>query len=223
MIFAPGANQGPLAGMLLSGPGGAALGLILFVIFRALPASPAQQWVTLLVCCSILVMVTLYLIMPGPDLRGHIEDIQIESCKQPIEALYSATRYWEGQTALRPAAARSGWQEDSREMLQNDNGVILGVLIIREKAIFEEHKPWNRGRIVAADWRTVNAQKTFYARYAGGSCANYATGRRSLQFNDLYFYGVPRDLGWPPRKAPNFLNLQTLESIPEIGRGLTGN
>lgn len=216
MIFAPDANQGPLVGILLSGPGGAALGLILWGVFRLLRVSPEAERGVLWTCGAALVVVTLYLIMPGPAFHGNVEDVQIQSCKPPIAALNDAVRYWDrrlpGTQGVRP-----NWREDSRAMLQKDNGVILDVLILREKPIYEERKPWNKGRIVPSAWQAMNAPKTFYASYAGGSCANYAAGTRSLLFNDLYFYDYP-NLGWPPRKVPNFLDLQTLAPIPAAYR-----
>jgi hypothetical protein len=224
MTFAPDANQGPLVGIFLSGPGGAFLGLLLYAFFRLSDISPARQWQALLVSCVFLATVTLYLIMPGPVLCGYIEDVQIESCKEPIEALDDGIKYWDEQFARpRMSPPRAGWKDDSREMLQSDQGVVVGVSINRQKKLYEERKPWNMGHIVAEDWKTVNTKKTYYAQYAGSSCAGYAIGTRSLQFNDLYFYGVPTGLGWPPRKVPNFLNLQTLESVPEKYREFAGN
>ena len=222
MIFAPDANQGPLVGILLSGPGGAVLGLLLYAVCRLLGVSPAWQWRTLLTCGAALAGVTLYLVMPGPAFHGYIEDVQINSCKPPIDALDGAIKYWERQAAGREFTGRPGWREDARTLLQNDNGVVLDVLILRQKPIFEERKPWNQGHVAVSDWQAVNTPKTFYARYAGGSCANYPAGTRSLQFNDLYFYGYPKGLGWPPRKVPDFLDLQTLELIPDIYRGAAG-
>jgi hypothetical protein len=222
MIFAPDANQGPLVGILFSGPGGVVLGLLLYVIFRLLGIPPVWEWRALLACGMTLAAVTLYLVMPEPAFHGYIEDVEITSCRPLIEGLDDAIRYWDGQIAKRPESARTGWQEDSRAMLQSDNGVILDVFIVRHRPLFEERKPWNTGRIVPADWQAVNASKTFYARYRGGSCANYPAATRSLQFNDLYFYGYPEGLGWPPRKASDFLGLQTLDSVPDAYRRFAG-
>jgi hypothetical protein len=222
IIFAPDANQGPLVGILFSGPGGLVLGLLLCVIFRLLRIPPVWEWRMLLACGTTLAAVTLFLVMPGPAFHGYIEDVEITSCKPLMEGFDDAIRYWDGQVAKRPDSARPGWREDSRAMLQSDNGVILDVLIVRQRPLFVERKPWNKGRIVAADWQVVNASKTFYARYRGSACANYPTATRSLQFNDLYFYGYPEGLGWPPRKASDFLGLQTLDSIPDAYRRFAG-
>lgn len=223
VIFAPGANQGPLVGILISGPGGAVLGLLLFAAFRLLSVSPARQWRTLWVCSAILAIVTLYLILPAPEFHGYIEDVHIDSCKRPIEAVDDAIRYWDQQIAPRPADARPGWQEDSRDMLQNDDGVVLTVTIVRSRKVAEKQKPWDKGRATAEEWQPVDTQKSYYARYAGSVCGNYGAGTRSVLFNDQYFYGYPTNLGWPPTKLANFLNLQTVEPVPEKYRKFIGD
>jgi hypothetical protein len=215
LIFAPDANQGPLVGILISGPGGALLGGLLCGLCRLLRVSHSRQWQGIWICCLILAAATVFLIMPKPVLRGDLEEVQILSCRRPIEAADEASGDWDTRMASRPDAARPGWREDSREMLQNDDGVILGVDIVRARTLFEERKPWNKGNILASSWRPVNAQKSYYARYAGGSCSGYATGARAIVFNDLFFYGAPNNLGWPPKQAANFLDLQTLDLVAD--------
>jgi hypothetical protein len=215
LIFVPDANQGPLVGILISGPSGALLGGLLCGLCKLLRVFPSRQWQGIWICSLILVVATLFLIMPKPALRGDLEEVQILSCRQPIEAADEASRYWDARMASRPDAARLGWREDSREMLQNDAGVILGVDIIRARTLFEARKPWNKGNILASGWRPVNAQKPYYARYAGGSCTDYPTGTRKIVFNDRFFDSVPNNLGWPPKQVANFLDLQTLDSVAD--------
>lgn len=214
LVFAPDANQGPLVGILLSGPGGVVLGAILAVFCKAVGLPVAIQWHVLWICGTLFGLVVLYLIMPGPEFHGYIEDVQIESCERPIDVADDAIRYWRGQIAPRPEAARPGWEKDSREMLAQDGGIVLTVTITRQESISEERKPWNKGSIQAGGWQDVGTQKTFYARYAGGSCDAYPAGTQTKLFDDLYFYGYPKNLGWPPQKVVNFLNLQTLEPVP---------
>lgn len=214
MIFAPSANQGPLVGILISGPGGVVLGAVLFAVSRLSNSSPKRQWQTLLGCSAILAAVTLYLIMPAPEFHGYLQDVTIQSCKRPIDVADDAIAHWNKQIARRPSAARAGWQEDSREMLETDSGVIVSVTLIKEREISEKQKPWNKGQVVAGAWEDVNADKTYYAQYAGSSCAAYPSGMHAVVFNDQFFYGYPKNLGWPPRKIINFLDLQTISSVP---------
>jgi len=223
LIFAADANQGPLVGILFSGPGGAVLGVLLWGLFKLLPVTAALKRRSLWICSLVLAIVTLYFVMPEPALRGDVEEVQINSCKRPIEAIDDAVAYWDARFASNSTGTRPGWKEDSRQMLQNDDGVILGVDIVRARTLREERKPWNKGNILASSWRTVDDQKSYYARYAGGSCSDYALGAHAILFNDRFFGGVPTNLGWPPKKAANFLDLQTLDSIPNLYREYAGD
>jgi hypothetical protein len=223
MIFAPDANQGPLVGILMSGPGGAILGALLGAIFKLLHVSAARQWQGIGLASLGLVIFTSFLIMPKPELRGDLEEVKIDSCSRPVESINEANAYWDKQLAPRPDAARPGWKEDSRDMLQNDDGVVLAVDVVRSKTLRAQRKPWNSGRIVASEWQPANSQTSYYARFAGGSCSDYALGTRAILFHDRQFYGVPTNLGWPPKKVPHFLGLQTLEAVPDSYRSYAGD
>jgi hypothetical protein len=50
-----------------------------------------------------------------------------------------------------------------------------------------------------------------------------ALGTRAILFIDRQFTGVPTDLGWPPKKVPHFLGLQTLEAVREAYRSYTAD
>ena len=223
MIFAPDANQGPLVGILFSGPGGAVLGVLLWGLCKLLPASASVKRRAPWVCSLALAIVTLYFVMPPPALRGDIEEVQINSCKRPLAAIDDAVAYWNTRVASNSAGVRPGWKEDSGQMLQDDEGVILGVDIVRVRTLREEQKPWNKGHILASNWQPTGDQKSYYARYAGGSCSDYVIGAHAILFNDRFFDGVPTNLGGPPRKVANFLDLQTLEAIPNPYREFAGD
>jgi hypothetical protein len=215
MIFSPDSNQGPMAGIFITGPGGALLGALLGLVFRLLRVSAERQRLGLWIAALTLVIVTCFSVMPGPQLRGDIVEIQIAACGRPAEMIDGAYAYWDRQLAPRPEAARPGWKDDSREMLQSDDGVTLAVDIVRSRTLNEERKFWNSGHILASEWQSMNSNETYYARYAGGSCSDYAVGTRAILYVDRYFYGIPADLGWPPKKVPHFLNLQTIDTVPD--------
>ena len=49
----PEANQGPLLGLFVTGPGGAIAGLLLGSVFRVLPFSDILRTQALLLCCTL--------------------------------------------------------------------------------------------------------------------------------------------------------------------------
>jgi hypothetical protein len=223
MIFTPEANQGPLVGIFLSGPAGFCLGLCLGVACRLLRVPAVGQWRTLWVSCVAAALVTLYFVMPEPALRGYAFDTQIQGCESPVQAADAAIKYWEDRIARAPwAQARRGWQDEERRILQDARGVILNVVVLRKNRIYEARKPWNKGQMIASGWKTSNEQTSYYARYAGGSCADYPVGTRSVHFSE-YDVSVLNRSGpsdWPPRGPATFLNRQTLDPVPDQYRKL---
>ncbi len=234
MIFSPDANQGPLVGILITGPGGAALGLILWAIFRAIRIPAEREWQMLAVSSAILALVTLYFVMPGPELRGYVIDGQVQNCETPALVADAAIQDWERRIAkVTWAAPRPGWKDDALRRLQADSGIVLDVLVLRANKIYEHRKPWDRGVISASGWQSASVQsagdsnasgqKSYYVASTGGSCADYAVGTRLVRFSAYDLSGLKRGAGdWPPRGIADFLGRQTLEAVPEKYRKFAG-
>lgn len=218
VLLSPEANQGPLLGIFFTGPVGAILGAILGVAVRALRLPAARQWQILAVTCAVLMVGALYLSLPEPSHRGNVIDAEIQNCTPPVQALDRPMAFWEKR--LTGTAARPGWQADARRSAQADPGVVLELNVSQEINVYEHGKPWDRGRITTTGWKSVNAVKRYYARYAGGSCANYPVGTRSLHYavyRDPFSpppSGAPEE--WPPTSnVPRFLNLRFLLPVPD--------
>lgn len=64
MILNPEANQGPLLGILISGPGGAVAGALLGRLFRFLPFSDSVRGQALVLSCTLLGLGTLWFALP---------------------------------------------------------------------------------------------------------------------------------------------------------------
>jgi hypothetical protein len=225
LAFNPEANQGPLLGILITGPAGLILGLFLFVIFRFLRVSATAQWTTLAISCAALAAPTLYACMPAPKLLGTMIDARIVSCEAPSQATDAAIEYWEKQVAgVTWAAPRANWQDDARRRLTDDESVVLRVAVLRTNKTYERQKPWNKGRATAMGWRTSDEQKSYYAQYAGGTCADYPVGARSVHFVHYDLSGMNRPASdWPPTKLSDFLDLQILAPIPDEYLQLAGD
>lgn len=222
IIFDPEANQGPLLGVLVTGPGGALLGLLLGIGCRTFGIPPLRQWQSLTGACLVLVAGTLFLSLPGPGNRGEVIDAEILDCKPPAQALDRAMAFWEKRMA--GASTRPGWQDEVRRAAQADSGVVLELRVARQFPLFEHRKPWNRGVIMSPGWRDVNLQKRYYTRHAGGSCASYPVGVRSLHY--AYYPSAPSTGGAvelpPSMDLPRFLDLKVLIPVPDEYKALIG-
>src|SRR5690242_9028614 len=78
MLFTPEANQGPLVGILISGPTGALLGLLLLGICTVIGVSARLQWRILISAAIAGTLVVLILMQPEPALRGYVMDLEVE-------------------------------------------------------------------------------------------------------------------------------------------------
>jgi hypothetical protein len=225
MILAPDANQGPLVGIFISGPGGVILGAILLLITRVFRISAERQWLLLWITSAVLAIATLVSVMPSPQFIGYIVEAQIQGCAPPAQSADDGIAYWEKRVAsVTWASPRPGWQDEARLDLREDVGVVLDVVITRHKGIYEGRKLWNKGRLLTRGWIAVDEKKKFYARSASGTCAEFTAGTRVIDFV-AYDYSVkPASAAdWPPREIPNFLNLQTIAAVPDEYQRFSGN
>ncbi|HUJ41478.1 MAG TPA: hypothetical protein VLW54_13130 [Candidatus Acidoferrales bacterium] len=225
IVLNPDANQGPLVGIFLSGPGGAVLGLILFAICSTLRVSASRQWLVLGLFAVLGVGVTLAFCLPGPEFRGYVFEVQVDACKPPAELADGAVAYWQKRIAgVTWAQPRPGWEQDARSRLQRDPGVVLQVTVLRQLGVWASRKPWSRGSLSTRGWFPALDHKSFYATFAGDSCAAYPLRSKSVQFAS---YSPPNFTGnaadWPPREIPAFLDLLTLEPLPPEYQRMAGH
>jgi len=148
IVLSPDSEGRVLLGLLLTGPAGAALGLVTGLVARRLPLQPGARWELLGASCLALALLVLYSAMPDPKLCGEIIDAEVRAC-----------------------TAHAG-QTDAPQ-LASDPGVVLEMHILRRRGIYETQKPWNRGKLLARPWQDGDETKPFFARFAGDSCDGY--------------------------------------------------
>lgn len=82
IIADPSTHQGPLLGILFTGPIGFIVGLLLWVLSSLLKWPPQTQWRIFGCCCSLFALsVIAMLLMPRPQWLGRIYEIEVVSCK----------------------------------------------------------------------------------------------------------------------------------------------
>ena len=99
MVFSPDANQGPLLGLFITGPGGALLGAILGLIVGAARPPAAVGRKALVVVSVALAAVCLYFSMPQPQYHANVVDAEIVGCAAPDAIRDKAMDYWDDRVA----------------------------------------------------------------------------------------------------------------------------
>ena len=125
---------------------------------------------------------------------------------------------WEASIAkVTWASPRAGWKEDMQEFARADPGLVLEMRILRERSLYENRKPWNRGSFRLGPWQSKGETTRFYARFAGKECGDYAGISRALYCP--FTEGV--ESSERPSRAPlTLLGLQVLGPVPERYREL---
>jgi hypothetical protein len=224
ITFNPDANQGPLLGIFITGPAGALLGLLLYVICLILGVSDTRQWQILWTASAALAAGTLFFCLPRPALRGELIDAQVRGCEAPAQRVDAAIEYWKKRVAeVTWAPPRPGWQTEMRQMSDVDDGAVLNVVVLRKNPLYEQRKPWNNGQILSGGWQVANEPKSYYIKFPG-ACSDYPAGEKSVRFAP-YDISVLKShtIDWPPKKLPDFLDLQVLDPVPDEYRNFIGN
>ena len=222
----PEANTGPLIGILITGPRAAMAGLILGALFRVLPVGNARRLQALILASVVALVSALYVSLPEPALEGYVIDAEVAACASPTDGIDAAIAEWEQAVArVTWATPPADWKDTAVRTVERDPGVVLTMRIQRKSAIFRHRKPWDRRRMSAGPWMTVDESKRFYERDDGRSCQPYlARGR------EIYWPVIDPDSNpprpapvWPPTDALGFLELQALGPVPpEYQRLLDG-
>jgi hypothetical protein len=214
IIFLPDSNIGPLVGIIMTGPGGVVLGLLMGAIVRSVGLTNAAQWKLLVGTAVIgwLAIISFCIAAPRPILRGAVIEGAVRRCFAPIEMAPDAIRYWDERISkVTYHAPRQGWKEGVPALLSEEAGAVLEITISRENPIYEQRKLWNKGELRAQGWQSPGTPvKRFYARHNGKTCADYPISER------VRLYPIDESSpDWPPSTAPIFLGLLLLKPVPE--------
>jgi uncharacterized membrane protein YeaQ/YmgE (transglycosylase-associated protein family) len=220
LIFDSDANQGPLVGILMTGPGGAVLGLVLLGVCRLTAISARAQWRLLWWTATAGTLVTLLAVQPGPQLRGYVYEAKVSACSAPIDAEAQILADWRKRIAdVTWSTPRAGWEQDIHATIANAPGVLVTIGDARRKSILAQRKPWNRGRISVTAWNDVNDEKSFHA--SRSACAEFPVGRKVTIFERYDLGGrieAPKD--WPPTETSAVLGVSPWSDVPPEYVGL---
>jgi hypothetical protein len=206
MILSPEANQGPLLGIFITGPGGALAGLLLGLIFRFLPFTDSVRQQALTLFCIALGAGTLWFSLPEPVKRANVIDGTISGCRAPSALIPGAIEHWQQRVdTYKASTPRANWREDTARMLRESPGVIVEIDVARRTSIVEHRRPWDRGQLEARGWKKVGHKRDYFG---GGTCDSYPRGR-----SVLLAVRSGDSAAWPPETLPVFLGVLELGAV----------
>jgi hypothetical protein len=214
ILLNPGANQGPLMGIFITGPGGLILGGILGYIAAKCELTRRTQFIAL-ASASILTgtLVFIFCVVSVQDKYvGSFVRAEIRKCKDPKTLIPEKITSWKNRLRKNSyVKPREGWEKNVDKMTQEDRGVVLEMLVQNHKSIYKSNKPWDRGKLKTGTARSEPGEiKNFYVRFKGDSCQKYPMGMKVLWFDSQEISRV-----LPPDILPTFLDLTVLSEIPD--------
>jgi hypothetical protein len=214
MVFVPEANQGPLVGILISGPAGVVLGLVLLLVCTIIDVPARQQWSILIGTAVVGTLAVVLLVQPKPALRGYVMDLQVESCATPIDTEPQVLEYWSKRIAeITWAAPRLGWQQDMKQKLREAPGIVLTVQVLKQISVWEKRKPWNHGELFATAGRNAPEENAFYD--SNGACLDFPVGYTFRAFEKYDLNGPIRPPNqWPPGELEQLINVSPILPVP---------
>jgi uncharacterized membrane protein YeaQ/YmgE (transglycosylase-associated protein family) len=217
MILAPDANQGPLLGILITGPTGALFGSVLGVAAALGKVSPRSEARALAATVAIVAIVTLYFCVPSPRLRATVVDGEVRSCV-PAGSLRDATvDRLNRLAAARPVPEQVAWAEKFDEELAAKPGAVIDVHVYRDAQLYEKQARWNRGTVAALPWRDGEKDERYFASDPGSECPDYPLGSRSK-------FVVTGNIGiWRPYGIAEMLDLKVAAPLPADYANLLDN
>jgi hypothetical protein len=214
MVFVPDANQGPLVGVLISGPAGAVLGLVLLLICTIIDVPARRQWNILIGAVVVSALAVILVVQPEPALRGYVMDLQVEGCSAPIDTEAQVLDFWSKRIAgVSWAAPRLGWRQDMQQRLRRAPGIVLTVQVRKQISVWEKRKPWNRGELFATAGRIAPEENSFYD--PNGACPDFPVGFTFRAFEEYGMNGPIRPSNqWPPVDFEQFINVSPILPVP---------
>jgi len=210
-LLKTGDSLGPMLGILLTGPAGFVVGIVLGGLSARKQLHTGRNVLFLTITALIVGIGSLYLTVAEYKPVVHLVDAEIVGCEPPDKLLQAQTIHWSARNGTPPN--RPNWQQEVPEMVKTQPGGVLTIRIHQEAWVRQQQWRWGEVSIKVDKWkRTSEVKKVFAAISPPGdlaACAHFVVGTRnysSVAWEDF-------DL-LPPEKLSRFLWLPVLQQVP---------
>jgi hypothetical protein len=217
LVLSPEANQGPLLGIFITGPGGAALGFVVGLVAGVLRVGRRRFFMVTGMVAGAVAFGTLIASFPEPISLGTVVEANVVRCEPAREHVAAAVAEWRRQIAAGSIRTpRSGWEADIPALLERDPGVVLILRVKHEVRLTEHRKPWNRGRVTQRVKPGDGTESAYFLRGAAPDCSDVLPAE--LRFTPDWTYTAPA----PPDNAAGLLRLAAIGDVsPALERAMT--
>lgn len=204
-LYFNSASQGPLLGVLFTGPTAFLLGLGLDWLYARRRVPVVLREGLFIISMAAVAAASLVLSQPGDRLIGSLEDGEIVGCESAATRIPEAIRKWEKTLSSTPQwHPWPGWKEEMQRRLVQHPSVVLALKVYRARSVYEAYSRSEHIPLRADDWVRQGYIVSEFAEYAGGDCAHYELRKRGLFWNEVTRSTTDKI---PPDDLPTFLYL----------------
>jgi hypothetical protein len=211
-LLKTGDNLGPMLGIILTGPVGFILGIVLGGLSSKYQLTVWRNILFLAVATLAVGIGSLYLTVAEFKPVVQLVDAEIVSCEHPDKRLADQTKYWSERIGTTPN--RPEWQQELPEMVRTQPGAVLTLRIHREAWVRKQQWRWGEVSIKVDKWKSTNETKKVFAEITSpdnrSACGHITVGARrysSLAWEEFDLI--------PPEKLSRFLWLPVLQKVPD--------
>lgn len=215
MIVAPGANQGPMAGIIITGPLGVMAGAILGGLSVLLDLRAQSTRKCLYGLAGIGVVATVYFVIPSPRLDADIMEGTLAQCESPAMLRAETAAVMQAFAARHFASlgkpnpwTLGAWERRFDELLAREGGVVLKIHTTQIARQYRGEARWDEGRMTISPWLAVDRQDTVYAEDPGDDCSAYPPAGTLVRYKVRGLVNI-----WEPRTLPELMNIQRAEPM----------
>jgi MFS family permease len=204
IALTPEANQGPLLGILITGPLGFVAGAILgFVLPRTVP----QPWrIKVLVAFAVTTVAGILAALAclrGPEFVGRLYFAEVTNPRPAVEQLPAAIKKWEDLARQYQHQPKADWQTERRRLVDSAGGSIVTLKQVSVWYVHRQRQPWNKGRYTFTPQPAENERDAYLAPNVSLASPGWFLATAS---------GVPAD--WPPANIGDFLGVVEISTAP---------
>lgn len=204
LLLNPCANDGPLLGIIFTGPYTFVFGILVGLVLKIIRASKRAKIGAIIPSVLLIIGVTASLSLPEDRSLSRRVSGVIQARTNPLDRLNSRVLWWDQriqeETRIHPPL---GWKKKIGNQFAQEVGCLVGVNVQSSQRLYLRKRPWNSGDTIVVEEKS-SVLEEFYV--GGCSCAKMKQDS-SISFESQ----MKADLVTPPSSVANFLGVEVID------------